>query len=91
MDMAKRKKKSASPADPEKMSFEQALGELEGIVEAMEEGEVPLDESLKQYERGVQLLKRCRAILGEAEKKIELLSEDEQGRPITEPLELDDE
>lgn len=71
---------------PEQMTFEQALAELEAIVAAMEQGEVPLAESLDQYERGVQIIKRCRGLLASAEKKIELLSEDDKGKPATEPL-----
>jgi exodeoxyribonuclease VII small subunit len=71
---------------PEQLSFEQALAELEAIVAAMERGEVPLAESLEQYERGVQMIKRCRVLLAQAEKKIELLGETDKGEPVTEPL-----
>jgi len=85
------KKTDKTKADPEQMSFEQALAELESIVEAMEQGEVPLAESLEHYERGVRMIKRCRALLADAEKKIELLGEDEKGRPTTEPLDVADE
>ena len=70
------------------MTFEQALAELAAIVAAMEQGEVPLAESLDQYERGVQMIKRCRTLLGQAEKKIELLAENEKGKPTTEPLDV---
>ncbi len=77
---------SKEKAAPDQLSFEQALGELEAIVAAMERGEVPLAESLEQYERGVQMIKRCRSLLAQAEKKVELLSENEKGEPATEPL-----
>lgn len=70
----------------EQLTFEQALAELEAIVAAMERGEVPLAESLQKYERGVQMIKRCRSLLGQAEKKIELLAESDKGEPVTEPL-----
>lgn len=81
-------KANTNKLPPEQMSFEQALADLEAIVAAMEQGEVPLAESLEQYERGVQMIKRCRALLAQAEKKIELLSEDEKGKPVTGPLEV---
>ncbi|MDD4892299.1 MAG: exodeoxyribonuclease VII small subunit [Phycisphaerae bacterium] len=71
---------------PEELTFEQALAELDAIVAAMEQGEVSLADALAQYERGVQLVKRCRVLLGEAEKRIELLGEDEKGKPTTTPL-----
>ncbi len=52
------------------MSFEQAMTELEGVVDRLERGEVPLDESIKLYERGAELKKRCEAKLTEAEEKV---------------------
>ena len=68
-------------------TFEQALERLEQIVHQLEEGQVGLEESLARYEEGVKLLKRCYAILQQAEKRIELLTDvDEEGNPITEPF-----
>jgi exodeoxyribonuclease VII small subunit len=58
-----------------KMSFEGAIGELTGIVSKIEQGEIPLQDSLKQYERGMALIKHCRDILQKAEKRIEKISE----------------
>ncbi len=84
------KKNQGEKLDPATMSFEQALAELESIVAAMEQGEVPLAESLEQYERGIQLIRRCRALLAQAEAKIELLSEDEKGALVTEPLKVEE-
>ena len=81
--MAK-KTKDELPAD--QLTFEQSLVELEQIVAAMEQGEVPLAESIAQYERGVQMIQRCRGLLEQAEKKIELLAEKDNGKPATEPL-----
>lgn len=60
--------------DPEKMSFEQATEELEAIIEQIETGELGLQESLAQRKRGDGLLKRCRAVLDEAEQELEKLS-----------------
>lgn len=54
--------------------FEKALEDLEKIVTAMESGELTLDEALKKYEQGVQLVRACQTKLGEAEKKIEVLT-----------------
>jgi exodeoxyribonuclease VII small subunit len=55
-------------------SFEEAMAELESLVETMEQGELSLDESLKSFERGIELTRTCQAALKEAEQKIEVLS-----------------
>ncbi len=56
-------------------SFEAALQELEGIVEALEGGGAPLEESLKAYERGMVLRNYCQETLGQAEQKIRILED----------------
>ena len=53
--------------------FEASLAELEAIVEKLEQGELSLDDSLKQFERGVQLTRVCQAALTQAEQKVEIL------------------
>jgi len=58
-----------------KLSFEQAIKELTGIVSKIEQGEIPLQDSLTQYEKGMTLIKHCRQILTKAEKRIEKISE----------------
>jgi len=58
-------------------SFEDALGELEDIVKALEAGDQPLDKSLTQFERGVALARFCQQSLASAEQKIKVLSNDE--------------
>ena len=58
---------------PGEFSFEKALAELEGLVEKMEQGELTLEESLKQLERGIALTRVCRAALADAEQKVQLL------------------
>jgi len=63
--------------DVEKLSFEDAIKELTDIVGKIEQGEIPLQDSLEQYEKGMSLIKRCRAILQEAEKRIEKISKEE--------------
>lgn len=57
------------------MSFEDAIKELTAIVGGIEQGQVPLETSLKQYERGMDLIKHCRSILQQAEKRIEKIGE----------------
>lgn len=56
------------------ISFEQALAELEQIAEKLERGQLTLEESIKSYERGMELRALCQAILAEAEGKIEYLA-----------------
>jgi exodeoxyribonuclease VII small subunit len=56
--------------------FEQALEELEKLVDEMEQGELPLDEMIKHFERGTTLSKLCRQKLSKLEKKIEILVKD---------------
>jgi len=59
--------------DPEKLTFEQALAELEAIIDRIQSGAVGLEESLQEYERAAGLLKRCRGILDTTEQKVEQL------------------
>lgn len=55
-------------------SFEQSLAELEQLVEAMEGGEMSLEDSLKSFERGVELTRSCQQALKEAEQKVQILT-----------------
>jgi exodeoxyribonuclease VII small subunit len=80
--MAKRK-----AATPKELTFEQRLGRLEEIVAKLESGNVGLDESLRLYAEGADLLKACRKTLGEAEKKITQLTETAGGDLQEEPFE----
>lgn len=71
----------------EKLSFEDALAELEAIVTSLEKGNVPLEESIAIYERGELLKKRCEALLKAAEARVETITRDADGRPVgTAPL-----
>ena len=63
--------------DVDKLSFEDAIKELTDIVGKIEQGEIPLQDSLEQYERGMTLIKHCREILTKAEKRIEKISQQE--------------
>lgn len=58
-------------------SFEQALSELEGIVAAMERDDLPLENALASYQRGVELLRHCQGTLAAAEQKIRILENDQ--------------
>lgn len=63
------------------LSFEQALAALEEIVQRLESGAVPLDESIALYERGEALRKQCQARLDTAQQRIERIVADRDGRP----------
>ena len=69
--------------DPDKMTFEQAIEELESIIGRIESGKIGLAESLAEYQRGAALLKRCRGVLEVAEQKIEKLSVEQAGESAT--------
>ena len=71
------------------IKFEDALQRLEEIVDRLETGELPLEDSLKVFEEGVALARRCSKYLEEAEKRIELLTKDESGLLKTMPFEWD--
>ncbi|MBN2310916.1 MAG: exodeoxyribonuclease VII small subunit [Candidatus Hydrogenedentes bacterium] len=66
--------------------FEKDLEKLEKIVEALEEGELSLDDSLRRFEEGIKLAKRCDKALGDAEKKIEILTKGADGAIDAEPF-----
>ena len=67
--------------------FEDAMKKLEGIVERMEKGDMPLNESLKLFEEGVKLTRFCSQELQKAEKKVELLTKDIEGKLVAVPFE----
>ncbi len=60
-------------------TFEQSLVELEQIVGKLEDGDMPLEESLELFERGIALSRDCRARLTNAERRIEILMQDSDG------------
>lgn len=77
----------ATHEDVKSMSFEQALTELEGIVEKLETGRAPLQESIAIYERGEALKSHCEMLLKAAEMRIEKITLSRDGRVQgTEPL-----
>jgi len=75
--------------DVTKLSFERALEELETIVKRLEDGKVPLEESVAIYERGESLKRRCEELLQQAEARVEKITIDANGRVTgTEPLDV---
>jgi exodeoxyribonuclease VII small subunit len=71
--------------------FEGAIAELEAVVKRLEEGDLPLEQSLALYERGVQLSRFCHARLEEAERRIEVLNERGRLEPAPASLTREDE
>jgi exodeoxyribonuclease VII small subunit len=72
--MAHKKKET----DTGKLSFEEAIKELTNIVGKIEQGQIPLQDSLEQYEKGMALIKQCRTILQKAEGRIEKITKEEK-------------
>jgi exodeoxyribonuclease VII small subunit len=68
------------------LKFEEALSRLEEAVKALEKGDLPLEDSLKAFEEGIRLSKNCLKILEEAEKRVEILIQDKEGKKRTRPL-----
>jgi len=68
----------------EKFTFEQAMAELEKIVIDVEQGKISLEDSLDKYENGMKIIQHCRAILEQAEKRIETISN--QSHSADEPV-----
>lgn len=79
------KKDSDTPG----LDFEGALKELEALVERMEQGDLSLEESLKYFERGIQLTRTCQQALKQAEQKVQMLTE-KDGRPEIVPFDSED-
>lgn len=65
----------ATPKEP--ANFETALAELEALVERMDAGQLPLEESLQAYQRGAALIKYCEKVLADAEQRVKVLEGDQ--------------
>jgi exodeoxyribonuclease VII small subunit len=70
--------KSEQEKDVGKLSFEETIRQLTAIVGKIEGGQISLEESIEQYEKGMTLIKHCREILAKAEKRIEKISREKQ-------------
>ncbi len=76
-------------ADVKRLSFEKAIEELESIVKRLEDGKVPLEESVTIYERGEALKQRCEELLRQAEAKVDRITADASGKVTgVEPLDV---
>lgn len=73
-------------ADSEERSFEQDLEALEGVVDRLERGNLPLEDSLMAFEKGMKLAERAEKRLSEAEERIEILVRGEDGADRAEPF-----
>jgi exodeoxyribonuclease VII small subunit len=73
------------------LKFEDAMARLEIIVSELEKGDLPLDESLKIFEEGIKLSKTCLKMLDEAERKVEILIQDKDGKKRLRAFSLDTE
>ena len=66
--------------DPQELKFEEAIADLEQVVEQLESGDLSLEDSLEAFEKGVGLVRYCNQKLSQVEKKVELLVKDKQGQ-----------
>jgi len=78
-----------TPKEAPKLDFETAMRDLEELVERLEQGDLPLEESLAAFERGVMLTRSCQTALKEAEQKVEILLK-KAGEPSVEDFDADE-
>jgi len=71
----------------EALSFEQAFEQLEAAVEALQDGQMPLERALNYYEEGMKLAQHCNELLEKAELRVQQLSVTSEGLPVLEPFE----
>lgn len=77
---------SVKKSDPQ-LNFEAAMDRLEGIVDQMESGKMPLEELIVRYEEGMKLVKVCQERLACAEQRIEIITRNHAGKPVVKPFE----
>jgi len=82
-------KKKTAEAPVEDVKFEEAMTELEDVVERLEGGDIPLEASLAAFERGVALVRLLHARLDAVQARIEELTRNERGEIVTKPLDDD--
>jgi exodeoxyribonuclease VII small subunit len=68
---------------PENMAFEAALNELDAIVNELESGDIPLEDALKKFERGISLARSSQLKLTQAEQRVEILLQEDDEAPLT--------
>jgi exodeoxyribonuclease VII small subunit len=69
------------------LSFEQAFEQLEAAVEALQDGQMPLERALNYYEEGMKLAQHCNELLEKAELRVQQLHVTSEGKPVLEPFE----
>lgn len=83
--------KYEEPQPMAEKKFEAALARLEKIVEELEKGELPLEESLRYFEEGIKLSRVCTKRLEDAERKVQILLKDKSGNMVAKPFEEEEE
>ena len=73
------------------VDFEKRLEELENLVDALESGGLSLEDSLKAFEKGVKITRECQEALREAEQKVQLLTQTDEGEPVANDFTADDD
>ena len=73
------------------LKFEDALARLETIVTELEKGDLPLNDSLKMFEEGIKLSKTCLKMLDDAERKVEIMVQDKDGKKRVEAYSVEEE
>jgi exodeoxyribonuclease VII small subunit len=84
----KRKDAAAAGSAPagEQQSFETMMDRLQALVDRLEEGNLTLEESIRSFEEGMELVGKCTAVLSHAEQRIQKLTRDAAGKPVAQPL-----
>ena len=77
------------PADVAKLSFEEALAELQSLVKSLEKGDSRLDDAINSYQRGIDLKRHCEAKLREAQLKVDRIVQGADGSLVAEPAKID--
>lgn len=80
----------SGPTAPDALPFEAMMERLEALVERLEAGNLSLEESIRSFEEGVALVRKCTAVLSEAEQRVQRLTRDASGAPNAEPEEEGD-
>jgi len=81
----------ADPTPDNARRFEDALAELETIVQGLEKGELPLEDSLAAFERGIALVRSLSQRLADVEQRVEVLLKSEAGKLLLRPVEREEE
>jgi len=89
--MSAKKQSTREKQEAKEPKFEDALAELESVVKRLEEGDIPLEESLAAFERGVSLVRLLHARLDSVQTRIEELTRGERGNLALEPFEDEDD